>query len=99
MTGGCPPEHCASPVLDIRAMKDPRSGALELIKYLTKDISANGERLDAELYAQVINALDGHRQTQCSRGFMSRAKKAPRLVSGATRPYQSASSARRKPTE
>ncbi len=100
LAGGCPPEHCASPVLDIRAMKDPRSGALELIKYLTKDISANGERLDAELYAQVINALDSHRQTQCSRGFMSRAKKAPRLCEevpftlAKARPAQD-----RKPTE
>lgn len=45
----------------------------ELIKYLTKDITANGTKLAPELYAEVYKALDGQRSTQASRGFMGRA--------------------------
>jgi hypothetical protein len=44
----------------------------ELIKYLTKDITANGSKLAPELYAEVYKALDGQRSTQASRGFMGR---------------------------
>lgn len=45
----------------------------ELIKYLTKDITADGQKLAPELYAEVYKALDGQRSTQASRGFMGRA--------------------------
>jgi hypothetical protein len=75
----CPPEACLRPVLDIRAMRHAQSGAQELIKYLTKDITAGGEKLPPELYAQVIAALEGSRQTQASRGFMARAAASPPL--------------------
>lgn len=78
LTTGCPPEACAAPIIDIRAMPDPNSGAQELIKYLTKDITANGDKLAPALYAQVIEALDCHRQSQGSKGFMGRADKEPR---------------------
>lgn len=50
----------------------------ELIKYLTKDLSANGEKLAPELYAAVYRALDGRRNTQASDGFMAKAKHAER---------------------
>ena len=73
LRAGCPPDKCLRPVLDIRAMRDAHTGAQELIKYLTKDITAGGEKLPPELYAQVIAALEGSRQTQASRGFMARA--------------------------
>jgi hypothetical protein len=46
----------------------------ELIKYLTKDITANGEKVAPELYAEVYKALDGHRSTQSSRGFTAKAE-------------------------
>jgi hypothetical protein len=46
----------------------------ELIKYLTKDITANGEKVAPEVYAEVYIALDGHRSTQASKGFMGKAK-------------------------
>ena len=46
----------------------------ELIKYMTKDITANGEKVAPEIYAQVYTALDGHRSTQASKGFMAKAK-------------------------
>lgn len=45
----------------------------ELIKYLTKDITANGAKLAPELCAEVYKALDGQRSTQASRGFIGRA--------------------------
>ncbi len=50
----------------------------ELIKYLTKDITANGDKLDPVLYAEVYKALDGVRAMQASRGFMARAKQQKR---------------------
>jgi hypothetical protein len=77
LRAGCPPDKCLRPVLDIRAMRDAQRGAQELIKYLTKDITAGGEKLPPELYAQVIAALEGSRQTQASRGFMARAAASP----------------------
>jgi hypothetical protein len=57
-------QDCASDselVVDIRAASAPESIAYELIKYLTKDIDANGEKLAPELHAKVYCALDGHR--------------------------------------
>jgi hypothetical protein len=64
-------------VIDIREAKS--SGAEhELIKYLTKDITANGEKIAPELYAEVYRTLDGQRSTQPSRGFMGLAGKAER---------------------
>jgi hypothetical protein len=59
-------------IIDIREVHD-EGAERELIKYLTKDITANGEKLAPELYAQVYKALDGLRTTQASRGFMGRA--------------------------
>jgi len=46
----------------------------ELIKYLTKDINASGEKVAPEIYAEVYMALDGHRSTQASKGFMGKGK-------------------------
>jgi len=46
----------------------------ELIKYLTKDIMADGSKVPPELYAEVYKALDGHRNTQASKGFMGKGK-------------------------
>jgi hypothetical protein len=62
----------STPIIDIRAVSDPSSVALELVKYLTKDIDANGDKIDPDLYAKVYCALDGHRSVQASRGFMKR---------------------------
>lgn len=60
-------------VVDIRAVR--ADGAEhELIKYLTKDITASGEKIAPELYAEVYIALDGHRNTQASRGFIGKGK-------------------------
>jgi hypothetical protein len=87
LNAGCPPDACRRPVLDIRVMRDAQSGAQELIKYLTKDITAGGEKLPPALYAQVIAALEGTRQTQASRGFMSRAEaSAPSCECGSALP-------------
>lgn len=95
LKAGCPPAACLEPIIDIRAMTDPRDGAQELIKYLTKDINANGEKLSPALYAQVIEALDQHRQSQGSKGFMGRADKEPRRCNECNSPIPKR--VRRKP--
>jgi len=73
---GCPPELCEHPIIYIEAVRDSQGGVRELIKYLTKDITAGGKKLPAEVYAEVIKALEGTRSTQGSKGFIGRAKKA-----------------------
>jgi len=64
---GCGVDH---PVLDIRAVKDGQGGAYELIKYLTKDITASGEKVPPNVYAQVMEAVEARRLTQPSAGFL-----------------------------
>ncbi|HET7539868.1 MAG TPA: protein rep [Polyangiaceae bacterium] len=59
-------------IVDIREAKG--GFERELIKYLTKDIMADGSKVPPELYAEVYKALDGHRNTQASRGFMGKGK-------------------------
>lgn len=54
---------------------DANGAERELIKYLTKDIDAKGEKLAPELYAEVYKALDAQRSTQASKGFMGKAQK------------------------
>jgi hypothetical protein len=60
-------------IIDIREVHG-ESAERELIKYLTKDITANGEKVAPEIYAEVYIALDGHRSSQASKGFMGKAK-------------------------
>jgi hypothetical protein len=63
----------SAPIIDIRAVK---SGVEhELVKYLTKDIDEQGNKIAPQLYAQVYCALDQRRALQASRGFMARAKR------------------------
>lgn len=59
-------------IVDIREAKG--GFERELIKYLTKDIMADGSKVPPQLYAEVYKALDGHRNTQASRGFMGKGK-------------------------
>lgn len=62
-------------------------GAQELIKYLTKDIDANGKKISPDVYAEVYKAFDGRRITQASRGFMALAEQeAMRCECGACLP-------------
>lgn len=68
---GCCVDH---PVLDIRAVKDGQGGAYELIKYLTKDITASGEKVPPNIYAQVLEAVETRRLTQPSAGFLAPVK-------------------------
>jgi len=72
---GCPAEHCREVIIDLREFREARSGAQELIKYLTKDIDANGDKVPPDVYAEVYKALDGSRMTQASSGFMALAKR------------------------
>lgn len=84
---GCELDHVRRPIVDLRQIEGSDGGARELIKYLTKDITANGDKVPAELYAEVYKAFDGRRISQASRGFMARGKKEPRACEcGATLP-------------
>ena len=84
---GCPP-HIRTVLVHIEEFKpsDGR-GAQELIKYLTKDIDANGDKVPSAIYAEVYEAFDGRRMTRASRGFMALAKQeARRCECGASLP-------------
>jgi len=70
---GCPLPAEQNAIIHIEQIRDEDGGARELIKYLTKDITAGGERVSPALYAEVYMALEGRRMTQASRGFMARA--------------------------
>lgn len=71
---GMPEPALTSLVVDIRAVRDSDGAALELVKYLTKDITDGGVPIAPAVYAEVYRALDGKRVTQASRGFMSGAR-------------------------
>lgn len=72
---GCPIDH---PVIDIRVVDDDEGIARELIKYLCKDIDAQGDKVPPEAFAVVYATLDKHRLTQASAGFMALAGRQPR---------------------
>ncbi len=65
------------PIVDVRAVTDGAGAAAEVIKYLTKDVVANGDLVAPLAFAEVYKALDGTRATQASRGFMARAHREP----------------------
>ena len=64
------------PILDVRRVK-PDEVAKELIKYLTKDLVADGQLIPPAVFAQVYEMYDGKRRFQGSRGFMSCVLQAP----------------------
>ena len=68
---------------DIREVTNPDEVSLELVKYMTKDIDPEGQKLPAELYAEVYKAFDGRRVTQASAGFMKLAERDLRCDCGA----------------
>jgi hypothetical protein len=85
---GGPAELCRIVIVHI-AEFDARGGrgAQELIKYLTKDIDAKGQKISPHVYAEVYKSFDGRRMTQASRGFMALAEQeAKRCECGACLP-------------
>lgn len=77
----------ASPIVHVEAVRDGEQAARELIKYMLKDINANGDKIPPEVFAQVFEALAQRRMRQASRGFMGIARYAPpRCECGATLP-------------
>jgi hypothetical protein len=73
---GCALEPSSDVIIHIQKIEGEDGGARELIKYLTKDITSNGEKLSPALYAEVYKALDGRRIVQGSSGFIARAERA-----------------------
>jgi hypothetical protein len=75
LEAGCPPELTVGRTLPyIKPVTDAEDASNELIKYLLKDIDANGEKVAPVIYAQVYETIDGRRSMQASRGFMGRAR-------------------------
>jgi hypothetical protein len=58
-------------VFDVREVTGGHGAALEVIKYMTKDLDSDGRRLSPSRYAPVYEALDGVRVTQACAGFMA----------------------------
>jgi tRNA(fMet)-specific endonuclease VapC len=64
------------PIVHVEAVNDGRSAARELIKYMLKDIAANGETIPPDVFSLVYQALAERRLRQASKGFMGLAKSA-----------------------
>jgi hypothetical protein len=73
LKGDCTVEACRDLIVHVEAIT-AHGGARELVKYMTKDIDANGHKIDPALYAEVYRARDGGRTTQASKGFMKLAE-------------------------
>jgi hypothetical protein len=66
-------------IIDIRQVRSGRVDeghgiVSEVIKYMTKDIIAPGQYVDAGTYARVYEAFDGRRSMQASSGFLALGK-------------------------
>ncbi len=83
---GLEPSFDQKLVLDLREITSPKGGVQELIKYLTKDIDAQGDKIAPEIYAEVYKSFDGRRVTQASRGFMSLGERESRCSCGTDLP-------------
>lgn len=77
----------AAPIVHVEAVTDGQSAARELIKYMLKDITANGSKIPPVVFARVYEALAQRRMRNASKGFMGLAKGAkPCCDCGATLP-------------
>jgi hypothetical protein len=83
---GC---EVASPIVHVEAVTDGERAARELIKYMLKDINAQGDKISPKVFALVFEALAQRRMRQASTGFMGIAKYArARCECGATLPHR-----------
>lgn len=55
---------------DVEEAKKVKGGVYELIKYVVKDIVADGEFIAPALYGELLEGLDGRRLRRGSRGFI-----------------------------
>jgi hypothetical protein len=79
----------ATPIVHVEAVIDGERAARELIKYMLKDINANGDKIPPQVFALVFEALARRRMRQASTGFMGISKYArPRCECGATLPHR-----------
>jgi hypothetical protein len=58
-------------ITEVQEAKDARGGIYELIKYVVKDIVADGEFVRAKLYGELFESLDGRRLRRGSKGFIA----------------------------
>lgn len=57
-------------IVRVQKARDVKGGVYELIKYVVKDIVADGEFVRPELYAELFENLDGRRLRRGSKGFI-----------------------------
>ncbi len=75
------------PIVHIEAVNDGEQAARELIKYMLKDITADGGKVPPAVFALVFEALARRRIRHASKGFMRLATNAkPCCECGATLP-------------
>lgn len=77
----------AEPIVHVEAVTNGEQASRELIKYMLKDIMADGGKVPPAVFALVFEALAQRRMRHASKGFMSLAKQAkPCCECGATLP-------------
>ncbi len=68
-TAGFPRSALSHVIVDIRQVRYGKGAALEIIKYLTKDVLPDRQRVASDVFARVYESLEGRRLTQASAKF------------------------------
>lgn len=87
-TAGFSAPSLAHVIIDIREIRNGRGAALEVIKYLTKDILPDRQLVRPEVFARVYEALDGRRLTQASARFFKCVERQAKCNCGAVGCFQ-----------
>jgi hypothetical protein len=75
-------------IIDIREVRHGKGAALEVIKYLTKDILPDRQLVHPEVFARVYETLDGRRLTQASARFFKCLERQAQCKCGAVGCFQ-----------
>jgi hypothetical protein len=83
----------------VKEARDVKGGVFELVKYVVKDIVADGEFVRAELFGELFQALEGRRLRRGSRGFIKLCETPIPCVCGAVECYSTRVAERKDPIE
>lgn len=75
-------------IVDIRKVQDAKGAALEVIKYLTKDVMPDRSLVDSAVFARLYETVDGRRITQASAGFFKNVSSDAKCSCGAMGCFQ-----------
>lgn len=82
-TVGYPRHSLSRVIIDIQEVRYGKGAALEVVKYLTKDILPDRELVGGELFSRVYESLDGRRLTQASARFFKGIEREAKCKCGA----------------